>query len=231
MIEDMIVGIAEVVMNPEVVDIEVEGDMMEVLESIHLAEAAVNIDLGSIRVPGVIQVTDLGMMIEDPLQAAILPEAILEEVRIDLEMTIEEDMHRDESILLRIVMKVEAHRQVHLHIVHPADIAAAHPLKDLTDIARVVNTEVNTGAVVEAEITALLTHQVIEKKVVAMSQEGMTLVLEGILHQEMIIMLLVAELQEAVLHLHLLPTLDTQAKNVKRFENIKIKRQVREFNK
>jgi len=231
MIEDMIVGIAEVVMNPEVVDIEVEGDMMEVLESIHLAEAAVNIDLGSIRVPGVIQVTDLGMMIEDPLQAAILPEAILEEVRIDLEMTIEEDMHRDESILLRIVMKVEAHRQVHLHIVHPADIAAAHPLKDLTDIARVVNTEVNTGAVVEAEITALLTHQVIEKKVVAMSQGGMTLVLEGILHQEMIIMLLVAELQEAVLHLHLLPTLDTQAKNVKRFENIKIKRQVREFNK
>jgi len=224
MIEDMIVGIAEVVMNPEEVDIEVEGDMMEVPESIHLAEAAVNIDLGSIRVPGVIQVTDLGMMIEDPLQAAILPEAILEEVRIDLEMTIEEDMHRDESILLRIVMKVEAHRQVHLHIVHPADIAVAHPLKDLTDIARVVNTEVNTGAVVEAEITALLTHQVIEKKVVAMSQEGMTLVLEGILHQEMIIMLLVAELQEAVLHLHLLPTLDTQAKNVKRFENIKIKR-------
>jgi len=224
MIEDMTVGIAEVVMNPEVVDIEVEGDMMEVLESIHLAEAAVNIDLGSIRVPGVIQVTDLGMMIEDPLQAAILLEAILEEVRIDLEMTIEEDMHRDESILLRIVMKVEAHRQVHLHIVHPADIAVAHPLKDLTDIARVVNTEVNTGAVVEAEITALLTHQVIEKKVVAMSQEGMTLVLEGILHQEMIIMLLVAELQEAVLHLHLLPTLDTQAKNVKRFENIKIKR-------
>lgn len=155
-------------------------------------------------------------MIEDQLRVAILAEAILEEVRTDLEMMIEEDMDRDEIILRLIVMKIGVHLPVHLHIVHPADIAAARPLKDLTDMAHVVNTEVNTGAVVEAEITALLTHQVTEKKVVAMIQEVMTLALEGIFHQEMITMLLVAELLEVALHLLLLPTLDTLAKNVKR---------------
>ena len=86
----------------------------------------------------------------------------------------------------------------------------------MSNLAHVVNTEVNTGAVVEAEITALFTHQVIVKKVVAMIQEVMTLALEGIFHQEMITMLLVDELLEVALHLLLLPTLDTLAKNVKR---------------
>jgi hypothetical protein len=78
-----------------------------------------------------------------------------------------------------------------------------------------VNTEVNTGAVVEAEITALLTRQVIEKKV-AMTLEVMILDLEVIL-QGMII-ILVTVLQEAVLHLQLIQ--DTLAKNDKIFETI-----------
>ena len=88
----------------------------------------------------------------------------------------------------------------------------------LSNLAHVVTTEVNTGAVEEAEITALLTHQVTVKKVVAMTQEVMNLVHpEVILLQEMIITLVVvAALQEAVLHL--LPTRDMLAKSAKRFE-------------
>ena len=80
----------------------------------------------------------------------------------------------------------------------------------MSNLARVVNTEVNTGAVVEAEITAQLIHQVIGKKVV-MILEAMILVPEVIL-QEMSIML-VAGLQEVALHLP--PTQDTLAKSVK----------------
>jgi len=75
-----------------------------------------------------------------------------------------------------------------------------------------VSTEVNTGAVVEAEITALLTRQVIEKKV-AMILEVMILVPEVILQGMSII--LVTALQEAVLHL--LPIQDTLAKNDKSY--------------
>ena len=75
-----------------------------------------------------------------------------------------------------------------------------------------MSTEVNTGAVVEAEITALLTRQVIAKKV-AMILEGMILVPEVILQGMNIIQ--VPVLQEAVLHLQ--PIQDTQAKNDKKY--------------
>ena len=78
----------------------------------------------------------------------------------------------------------------------------------MSNLALVVSTEVNTGAVVAAEITALLTRQVIEKKV-AMILEVMILVLEVILQGMNII--LVTDLQEAVLHLQ--PIQDTLAKN------------------
>ena len=72
-----------------------------------------------------------------------------------------------------------------------------------------MNTEVIIGAVVEAEITAQPTHQVIVKKVAMI--EVMILAQEGIF-QEMIIILAVV-LQEAV-HPQLL-TQDMQVKSVK----------------
>ena len=78
-----------------------------------------------------------------------------------------------------------------------------------------MSTEVNTGAVAAAEITALLIRQVIEKKV-AMILEVMILDLEVIL-QEMII-ILVTVLQEVVLHLQLIQ--DTLAKNDRIFDTI-----------
>jgi hypothetical protein len=78
-----------------------------------------------------------------------------------------------------------------------------------------VSTEVNTGAVVQAENTALLTRQVIEKKV-AMILEVMILVPEVILQGMSII--LVTALQEAVLHLQ--PIQDTLAKNDKNYLRI-----------
>lgn len=83
-----------------------------------------------------------------------------------------------------------------------------------------MTTEVNTGAVEEAEITALLTHQVTVKKVaqevMSKIQEVMTLVPEVILSQEMIItvVVLAALLREAVLHLQL--TQDMPAKSAKK---------------
>jgi len=81
----------------------------------------------------------------------------------------------------------------------------------LSNLARVVSTEVITEAVVEAEITALPTHQVTVKKVAMI--EVTTLVQEEIF-KEMII-ILVAVLQEAVLHLLRIP--DMQVKSARTF--------------
>jgi len=79
----------------------------------------------------------------------------------------------------------------------------------LSNLARVVSTEVITEAVVEAEIIALPI-QVIVKKVAMI--EVMILAQEGIF-QEMIIILAVV-LQEAVHHQLLIQ--DMQVKNVKK---------------
>ena len=75
-----------------------------------------------------------------------------------------------------------------------------------------MSTEVITEAVVEAEITALPTHQVIVKKVAMI--EVMILVQEGMC-QEMII-ILAAVLQEAVRRL--LQIRDMQVKSAKTFK-------------
>ena len=81
----------------------------------------------------------------------------------------------------------------------------------MSNLARVVSTEVITGAVVEAEITAQPTHQVIVKKV-AMT-EVTILAQEGIFKEMIIIQ--AAVLQEAVLHL--LRIQDMQVKSAKTF--------------
>ena len=82
----------------------------------------------------------------------------------------------------------------------------------MSNLARAVNTEVITGAVVEAEIIALPIHQVIVKKVAMI--EVMILVQEGMC-QEMII-ILAAVLQEAVRRQ--LQIRDMQVKSAKTFK-------------
>ena len=84
----------------------------------------------------------------------------------------------------------------------------------LSDLAPAVNTEVNTEAAEEAEITAPVTHQVmIAKKVVVMLQGAMNPVLEvNLPHQETNITVAVV-VSEVVRPL--LPTQDMQAKSVK----------------
>ena len=132
--EDMIVDIAEVVaMNLEEVDIEVVEGMMG-QEIIHLLGAAATTDQESILHLGDIQVTDPVMKIEDPLQVAILEEAIPEEGAIDLGMKIEVDTRQDGIILHRIVMRVEVHHLVQHNIVLLVDIVVVRRLKDLTDM-------------------------------------------------------------------------------------------------
>merc|ERR1719278_328997 len=148
-------------------------------------------------------------MTEGPHQVATREEATQEVVVTGQEMMIVVDILHDEIILRQIVMIVEAHLLALLHILRQVDTVAAHLLKDLTDIARVVSTEVITEAVVEAEIIALPI-QVIVKKVAMI--EVMILAQEGIF-QEMIIILAVV-LQEAVHHQLLIQ--DMQVKNVKK---------------
>merc|ERR1719322_2283469 len=192
---------------PEVVDIEAEEDMTGDHETILQQEVEVTIDREIILDQEGIQVTGQDMTIEDPHQVATREEATQEVVVTGQEMMTEVDILHDEIILRQIAMIVEAHLLAQLHILPQVDTVAAHLPKDLTDIARVVSTEVITEAVVEAEIIALPI-QVIVKKVAMI--EAMILAQEGIF-QEMIIILAVV-LQEAV-HPQLL-TQDMQVKSV-----------------
>jgi len=212
-IVDIQEGMTEVIVAavtiPEVADIEAEEGMTADHETILHQEVAVTIDRENILDQGGIQVTGQDMMTEGPHQVATREEATQEVVVTGQEMMIVVDILHDEIILRQIVMIVEAHLLALLHILRQVDTVAAHLLKDLTDIARVVSTEVITEAVVEAEIIALPI-QVIVKKVAMI--EVMILAQEGIF-QEMIIILAVV-LQEAVHHQLLIQ--DMQVKNVKK---------------
>merc|ERR1719278_925961 len=202
--EGMTEVIVAAVMIPEVADIEAEEGMTADHETILHQEVAVTIDRENILDQGGIQVTGQDMMTEGPHQVATR-----EVVVTGQEMMIVVDILHDEIILRQIVMIVKAHLLALLHILRQVDTVAAHLPKDLTDIARVVSTEVITEAVVEAEIIALPI-QVIVKKVAMI--EVMILAQEGIF-QEMIIILAVV-LQEAVHHQLLIQ--DMQVKNVKK---------------
>merc|ERR1712110_1295797 len=218
--EDTTVDIVEADTNQEGVAIEEEEDMKVAQEITLLQEGEVTIGQENTQVLEAIQVTALDTKIEDLHLAAILDQAIQEEVAIDLERMIAEDILRGEIILPQIVTKVGVHHLLLHLILLPVDIAVDHQLKDLIDMARVVSTEVNTEAVAEVEITAQLTLLVIEK-IVAMIQGAMILVHEGIRLQEKTIMLVVAAQPEAVLRQQ--PILDMQVKNVKRKQVIQLK--------
>ena len=103
-------------------------------EIIHLLEVAAIIDQESMLHLADIQVTDHGTMIEGLPLVAILEEAIPEEGVIDLEMKIEVATRQDESILRRIVMRVEAHLLVQHNIALLVGIVVARRRKDLTDM-------------------------------------------------------------------------------------------------
>merc|ERR1712062_275508 len=210
--EDTTVDMVEADTNLEGVAIEEEEDMKAAQEITLLREGEVTIGQENTQVLEAIQVTDLDTKIEDLHLAAILDQAIQEEVAIDLGRMIAEDTLRGEIILPQIVTKVGVHHLLLHLILLPVDIAVDHQLKDLIDMARVVSTEVNTEAVAEVEITAQLTLLVIEK-IVAMIQGAMILVHEGIRLQEKTIMLVVDDQPEAVLRQQ--PIQDMQVKNVK----------------
>lgn len=210
-IVDIQEGMTEVIVAavtiPEAVDIEVEEGMTEDHEIILQPEVEVTIGLEIILDQEGIQVTGQDMTTEDPHQVATREEATQEVVVTGQEMMIVVDILHDEIILRQIVTIVEAHLQALLLTLRQVDTVVAHLPKDLTDIARVVSTEVITEAVVEAEIIALPI-QVIVKKVAMI--EAMILAQEGIF-QEMIIILAVV-LQEAVHHQLLIQ--DMQVKSV-----------------
>merc|ERR1711910_105235 len=145
--EDTTVDIVEADTNLEGVAIEEEEDMKAAQEITLLQEGEVTIGQENTQVLEAIQVTDLDTKIEDLHQAAILDQAIQEEVAIDLERMIAEDTLRGEIILPQIVTKIGVHHLLLPLILLPVDIAVDRQLKDLIDMARVVSTEVNTEAV------------------------------------------------------------------------------------
>merc|ERR1719264_1148887 len=133
--EDTTVDIVEADTNLEGVAIEEEEDMKAAQEITLLQEGEVTIGQENTQALEAIQVTDLDTKIEDLHLAAILDQAIQEEVAIDLERMIAEDTLRGEIILPQIVTKVGVHHLLLHLILLPVDIAVDHQLKDLIDMA------------------------------------------------------------------------------------------------